>query len=138
MLPIRDGRSRSLGGQGMNARWRRFVYAGLTREPPRGPHRGDHRSRAWAWAGVRASCGERGAQIIIVDVAPADPTLLVLYNALCHWGAIVVAPGYNDQSMAQAGGNPYGTAHASAGGSPGTDVLAAARIKGADSPRSQG
>ena len=29
MLPIRDGRSRSLGGQGMNARWRRFRMHGV-------------------------------------------------------------------------------------------------------------
>src|ERR671918_1672335 len=29
MLPIRDGRSRSLDGQGMNARWRRFRVCGV-------------------------------------------------------------------------------------------------------------
>jgi Family of unknown function (DUF6081) len=29
MLPIRDGRSRSLGGQGMSARWRRFRMSGV-------------------------------------------------------------------------------------------------------------
>jgi hypothetical protein len=29
MLPIRDGRSRSLEGQGMNARWRRFRVRGV-------------------------------------------------------------------------------------------------------------
>jgi hypothetical protein len=29
MLPIRDGRSRSLDGQGMNARWRRFRLRGV-------------------------------------------------------------------------------------------------------------
>jgi hypothetical protein len=29
MLPIRDGRSRSLAGQGMNARWRRFRVRGV-------------------------------------------------------------------------------------------------------------
>jgi hypothetical protein len=29
MLPIRDGRSRSLDGQGMNARWRRFQVRGV-------------------------------------------------------------------------------------------------------------
>jgi hypothetical protein len=29
MLPIRDGRSRSLDGQGMNARWRRFRLRGI-------------------------------------------------------------------------------------------------------------
>jgi NAD(P)H dehydrogenase (quinone) len=59
-----------------------------------------------------------------------ESTLLALYNTLYHWGAIVVAPGYTDQSIAQAGGNPYGTAHASAGGPPGSDVLAAARYQG--------
>ena len=32
MLPIRDGRSRSLDGQGMNARWRRFRVRGVEEE----------------------------------------------------------------------------------------------------------
>jgi NAD(P)H dehydrogenase (quinone) len=59
-----------------------------------------------------------------------ESTLLALYNTLHHWGAIVVAPGYTDESVTQAGGNPYGTAHASAGGPPTTDVLAAARYQG--------
>ena len=59
-----------------------------------------------------------------------ESTLLALYTTLYHWGAIVVTPGYTDQSIAQAGGNPYGTAHASAGGPPGPDVLAAARYQG--------
>lgn len=59
-----------------------------------------------------------------------ESTLLALYNTLHHWGAIVVAPGYTHPSVTQAGGNPYGTAHASAGGPPGDDVLAAARHQG--------
>jgi NAD(P)H dehydrogenase (quinone) len=59
-----------------------------------------------------------------------ESTLLALYNTLHHWGAILVAPGYTDQSVTQAGGNPYGTAHASASGPPGSDVLAAARYQG--------
>ena len=29
MLPIRDGRSRSLDGQGLSARWRRFRIGGV-------------------------------------------------------------------------------------------------------------
>ena len=29
VLPIRDGRSRSVSGQGMNARWRRFRVRGV-------------------------------------------------------------------------------------------------------------
>jgi NAD(P)H dehydrogenase (quinone) len=59
-----------------------------------------------------------------------ESTLLALYNTFHHWGAIVVAPGYTDPSITQAGGNPYGTAHASTGGPPTTDVLAAARYQG--------
>ena len=59
-----------------------------------------------------------------------ESTLLALYNTLHHWGAIVVAPGYTHESVTRAGGNPYGTAHASDGGPPGPDVLAAARHQG--------
>jgi NAD(P)H dehydrogenase (quinone) len=59
-----------------------------------------------------------------------ESTLLAPYHTLYHWGAIVVAPGFTDRSIAQAGGNPYGTSHASAGGPPGSDVLAAARYQG--------
>jgi hypothetical protein len=59
-----------------------------------------------------------------------ESTLLALYNTLHHWGAIVVAPGYTDPSITRAGGNPYGTAHASAGGLPGSDVLAPASYQG--------
>jgi NAD(P)H dehydrogenase (quinone) len=59
-----------------------------------------------------------------------ESTLLALHNTLYHWGAIVVAPGYTDPAVAQAGGNPYGTSHASAGGPPDGDVLAAARYQG--------
>jgi NAD(P)H dehydrogenase (quinone) len=59
-----------------------------------------------------------------------ESTLLALYNTMHHWGAIVVAPGYTDQRFSAAGGNPYGTAHASGGGLPGDGVLAAARAQG--------
>jgi NAD(P)H dehydrogenase (quinone) len=59
-----------------------------------------------------------------------ESTLLALYNTMHHWGAIIVPPGYTDPVVYQAGGNPYGTAHASAGGPPGKDVLAAARYQG--------
>lgn len=59
-----------------------------------------------------------------------ESTLLALYNTLHHWGAIVVAPGYTDQSVTLAGGNPYGTSHAVADGPPGAEVLAAARYQG--------
>lgn len=38
-----------------------------------------------------------------------EATVLSLYTSMYHWGAIVVAPGYTDQSIYAAGGNPYGT-----------------------------
>lgn len=59
-----------------------------------------------------------------------ESTLLALHNTLYHWGAIVVTPGYTDEVVSQAGGNPYGTSHASGGGPPGSEVLAAARYQG--------
>lgn len=38
-----------------------------------------------------------------------EATLLSLYTSMMHWGAIIVPPGYTDQSVFGAGGNPYGT-----------------------------
>lgn len=38
-----------------------------------------------------------------------EQTVLALYTSMYHWGAIVVTPGYTDQSIFAAGGNPYGT-----------------------------
>lgn len=37
-----------------------------------------------------------------------ESTLLALYHTFYHWGGIVATPGYNDQSVFAAGGNPYG------------------------------
>lgn len=37
-----------------------------------------------------------------------EATLLALYTTMYHWGAIVVTPGYTDEAMYAAGGNPYG------------------------------
>ncbi|AKD05865.1 NAD(P)H:quinone oxidoreductase type IV [Pontibacter korlensis] len=37
-----------------------------------------------------------------------EATILALYTTMYHWGAIVVAPGYTDQVLFPAGGNPYG------------------------------
>lgn len=37
-----------------------------------------------------------------------ETTLLGLYTTVMHWGAIVVAPGYTDPVLFEAGGNPYG------------------------------
>jgi NAD(P)H dehydrogenase (quinone) len=60
-----------------------------------------------------------------------ESTLLALYQTAMHWGTIVVAPGYTTQEGYAAGGNPYGTAHASGTGRPGAAQLAAARAQGA-------
>ncbi|MGM0837862.1 MAG: NAD(P)H:quinone oxidoreductase [Bacillota bacterium] len=38
-----------------------------------------------------------------------EQTILNLYTTMFHWGAIVAAPGYTDESIFAAGGNPYGT-----------------------------
>jgi len=38
-----------------------------------------------------------------------EATILALYTSMLHWGAIIAAPGYSDQSVFGAGGNPYGT-----------------------------
>lgn len=44
-----------------------------------------------------------------------EATLLSLYTTAMHWGAVLVPPGYTDQSIFDAGGNPYGYS-ANAGG----------------------
>lgn len=38
-----------------------------------------------------------------------EATVKALYTSMMHWGAIIVAPGYTDDSIYAAGGNPYGT-----------------------------
>lgn len=38
-----------------------------------------------------------------------ETTLQTLYITAMHWGAILVPPGYTDQAVSDAGGNPYGT-----------------------------
>lgn len=37
-----------------------------------------------------------------------ETTILSIYTTFMHWGSIVVAPGYTDDVMYEAGGNPYG------------------------------
>ncbi|MFC4403435.1 NAD(P)H:quinone oxidoreductase [Gracilibacillus xinjiangensis] len=38
-----------------------------------------------------------------------EATLLNFYTTMMHWGAIIVPPGYTDESAYESGGNPYGT-----------------------------
>lgn len=59
-----------------------------------------------------------------------ESTLLALYNTAYHWGALIVPPGRAAVAVDQAGGNPYGTTHASLGGAPTAAVLEAAREQG--------
>ena len=37
-----------------------------------------------------------------------ESTILSLYTTAMHWGAVIVAPGFSDATVAEAGGNPYG------------------------------
>jgi len=37
-----------------------------------------------------------------------ETTLQTLYYTFMHWGAIIVTPGYTDESIFATGGNPYG------------------------------
>lgn len=61
-----------------------------------------------------------------------ESTLLSMYNVFMHWGAILVPPGYTDQSVFEAGGNPYGASSTDplSGEGPGEAELAAARYLG--------
>jgi NAD(P)H dehydrogenase (quinone) len=40
-----------------------------------------------------------------------EATLLGLYTSFMHWGSVIVTPGYTDQAVFGAGGNPYGYSH---------------------------
>jgi NAD(P)H dehydrogenase (quinone) len=44
-----------------------------------------------------------------------ETTLLSLYTTFCHWGCVIVPPGYLDPVQFQVG-NPYGASHVSADG----------------------
>lgn len=42
-----------------------------------------------------------------------EATILSLANVFYHWGALIVPPGFTDQVVYAAGGNPYGTSYLS-------------------------
>lgn len=59
------------------------------------------------------------------DHGGQEATILGLYTTFMHWGAIVVAPGYTDPSLSEAGGNPYGfSTNAGAFDEPGRTAVA--------------
>ena len=63
----------------------------------------------------------------------SEATILSLANVFYHWGSLIVPPGYTDQVVYAAGGNPYGTSFvtSSAGGDgPDAAALDAARYQG--------
>ncbi|SHF92474.1 NAD(P)H dehydrogenase (quinone) [Salegentibacter echinorum] len=51
-----------------------------------------------------------------------EATLLSLYKTIMHWGSIIVAPGYTDSSLFEAGGNPYGVSVTASGNTPGDNI----------------
>lgn len=83
----------------------------------------------WA-AGELADKGATAFTSAINRHGGNESTLLAMYQTMHHWGCVVVPPGYTDGAVPAAGGNPYGTAHASGGGAPGEEALAAARHQG--------
>ena len=58
-----------------------------------------------------------------------ESTLLTLYNVMMHWGAIVIAPGYTDQTVFEAGGNPYGASSLGTEEGPSEQELAVMRYQ---------
>jgi NAD(P)H dehydrogenase (quinone) len=40
-----------------------------------------------------------------------EATILGLYTTFCHWGSVIVPPGYTDPAIFAAAGNPYGYSH---------------------------
>jgi NAD(P)H dehydrogenase (quinone) len=59
-----------------------------------------------------------------------EATILSLYNTFYHWGAIVAAPGYLDQTVFAAGGNPYGASATGTEAGPTEQELAGGRHLG--------
>ena len=61
-----------------------------------------------------------------------ESTILALNNVFYHWGSIIIPPGYTDERLYAAGGNPYGTSFVAGqdGEDPGEEVRTAGRIQG--------
>jgi len=58
-----------------------------------------------------------------------ETTLQAMYISLMHWGCILVPPGYTDQSVFAAGGNPYGVSVTANGQGPTDADLEAIRYQ---------
>lgn len=82
--------------------------------------------------------GQLADKPVTVFTSAANPhggveaTVLSLSNVFYHWGSVIVPPGYTDEAVSAAGGNPYGTSYASNGrGAELSRALAAAQHQGA-------
>ena len=53
----------------------------------------------------------------------SEATLLSLANVFYHWGALIIPPGYTDQVVYAAGGNPYGTSFVTSSAEDGKDQI---------------
>src|SRR5690606_27160324 len=40
-----------------------------------------------------------------------EQTIMSFYATVCHWGGVIVPPGYTDPVLYKVGGNPYGYSH---------------------------
>ena len=62
----------------------------------------------------------------------AQQVIQSIYNSVCHFGGIIVPPGYASPDAMAAGGNPYGVAfHTRESVEPGASVASVARHQGA-------
>jgi NAD(P)H dehydrogenase (quinone) len=61
-----------------------------------------------------------------------ESTILSLNNVFYHWGSVIISPGYTDDAVFGAGGNPYGTSSTSGAENEGPNgaALDAARYQG--------
>jgi NAD(P)H dehydrogenase (quinone) len=55
-------------------------------------------------------------------------TILALSNTFCHWGGIIVPPGYTDPILFRTG-NPYGVSHVASTGAPTEETVEAVRYQ---------
>lgn len=90
----------------------------------------DSTSSAWS-AGYLADKPACGFTSAYERHGGHESTLLALYHTFCHWGSLVMPPGYVNYELAHAaGGNPYGVSSISGDGPPDASVLAQARSQG--------
>lgn len=58
-----------------------------------------------------------------------EATILGMYTTFMHWGAVLVPPGYTNEVLYAAGGNPYGTSVTATGDPLSEESMAAIRYQ---------